>query len=490
MSFTKFLELDQFPKEVQAQIKDYTCALCQGIYNDPVVDLCGHVFCAECFQTTISLSNICPVNKSNKIIDSPKPVPFLRNVLDKQDIVCKYGCDWRNKPSTYRKHVDKDCPKAPFKCKNDGCNVMVTLSSYDQHLDNCMYRLYKCNFCQINLPLIDTQRHNDECPNIEIQCHQCGFLTERCKLTHHIEKECENTKLQCVYSKLGCEDIVLRKDFTRHLDETKEHHSKVLIDYITNLGARFDTFKKKQEDVMKELGEKIIEEVRTMFTGNQSKSKAPVLEEQNKTETPAEQLIGKKRGRKPKNKPLHLLKKEKQNTIDDYVMYEDDENKLSDKFIYYTSTGIKALNDRTFRCEEKANNVHKFGITNIQLNASRSWVVLINKKVNGWLGLGVCDRITLEKNDYKFSNSLLDHGCFMLSSNGFAWNCKNKEENNKMYKAPQWKEGDKIKFTYDLQKEILNITVRDFKLKLTNVKGNLSPFAIFLAIGDEVTFLD
>jgi hypothetical protein len=213
------------------------------------------------------------------------------------------------------------------------------------------------------------------------------------------------------------------------------------------------------------------------------------------SEEDEKEYLGKKRGRKPATKKkIHKINKNKSAGFEDFILLdneaaEDKENSVPD--VWYCSPGVKTVKDMTFRCDEKTNNNHKFAITNIPLTKSKTWVVTIIKKVPGWLGLGVCDRSILERNDFKFSNSINNHGCFMLSSNGYSWNCNNINENNKLQKGfPPLKDGDKIKFFYEYLTESLHISFKDFKFKLTNVRGNLSPFAIFLAMGDEVAFIE
>jgi TNF receptor-associated factor 3 len=275
--YTRILELEQFPKETHSQIREYTCPLCGGLYLDPVVDLCGHVFCKECINLCICNTKICPINKTPALANNLHPIPFITNILNKQEIKCKHLCGWLGKSSEFKEHLLEECVKAPAKCKNLGCNIMITRSEGDEHELNCLYRLYKCIHCALELPLIDTTKHEELCPSMIVKCPQkCDYETERSRINQHIEKDCINTKLQCAYAKLGCDELILRQDLTKHQDELKETHNKKLVDYVVNLGNKFNKFKKKQEDILNNVKAKVVEEVMNLLTDRGSLGKSKI----------------------------------------------------------------------------------------------------------------------------------------------------------------------------------------------------------------------
>jgi len=51
------------------------------------------------------------------------------------------------------------------------------------------------------------------------------------------------------------------------------------------------------------------------------------------------------------------------------------------------------------------------------------------KNASQWIGIGICYKGILLKNNLKFEHDCIGHGTYMMSSNGFSWNSTNKSEN-------------------------------------------------------------
>jgi hypothetical protein len=110
--------------------------------------------------------------------------------------------------------------------------------------------------------------------------------------------------------------------------------------------------------------------------------------------------------------------------------------------------------------------------------------------------LGVCIRDLVINNKFKFSRGLdtgTSNGCYLLSSNGYTWNCSVNEENNfKLENMPKIQNEDMIYFTYYHVDHKLEISFKDFNVILTSIVSNsgpLVPCVIFLSYEDEVTFI-
>jgi hypothetical protein len=80
---------------------------------------------------------------------------------------------------------------------------------------------------------------------------------------------------------------------------------------------------------------------------------------------------------------------------------------------------------------------HKYVFTLCDINTSIQhsiieWKFVIKAK-SGWIGVGVCDKVKVTKNKFLFRSDENDFnsGTFGISTNGFMWNCNNKDENNK-----------------------------------------------------------
>jgi hypothetical protein len=113
------------------------------------------------------------------------------------------------------------------------------------------------------------------------------------------------------------------------------------------------------------------------------------------------------------------------------------------------------------------------------------------------MAFGCCLKEKVVANNYRFIGHVKDHGCFVMSTNGYSWNTNNDEENNlkvgnESFPFPKLESGDVVYFYYNNEKSQLVISVKGFKCSLTNVgapKGHLLvPCVIFLNYLDEITF--
>jgi hypothetical protein len=110
------------------------------------------------------------------------------------------------------------------------------------------------------------------------------------------------------------------------------------------------------------------------------------------------------------------------------------------------------------------------------------------------MGFGIAKRLKVLENNYTFAGreSNFDHGCFIISSNGYFWNSNLKTQNN--LRIPEFVEpttGDIIKFKYNKIFSSLEISYNKFYTKLESVfssKDDLYPAAIMMANNDELSF--
>jgi len=147
-------------------------------------------------------------------------------------------------------------------------------------------------------------------------------------------------------------------------------------------------------------------------------------------------------------------------------------------------------------------NQHKMSLGSIESDFSSksdSFSVTLSKQL-GFIGIGLAIREICLENQLIFmkqnkeDNMHFNHGCFLISSNGFSWNCNMLSENN--LKLPRISnqdvklvEKDKIRIIYNHNTESLRFIRADKLLKeLSNVRAplgkHLVPCVILLRDGD------
>jgi hypothetical protein len=157
----------------------------------------------------------------------------------------------------------------------------------------------------------------------------------------------------------------------------------------------------------------------------------------------------------------------------------------------YLSKGISITENKATNISTSRNE-HKFVFAKINLNETTSWKIKIEKRVS-WMafGLGIKEKIC--SNNYKFVGQSKDHGCYLISSNGYSWNSHLCDENNLALGCdfPSIENGDILHFYYEAEKAQLFFDFKGSRFVLSEVTSkdlSLSPCVLFLNYGDEVTF--
>ncbi len=169
------------------------------------------------------------------------------------------------------------------------------------------------------------------------------------------------------------------------------------------------------------------------------------------------------------------------------IKFEFDYINISDGLTIFGNQ-VKALNNTKI--------IHKFVLGKAVLNKTeKEWKVKINKYVK-FLGLGICIKETVVKNELKFfnfSDPKFRHGCYLVSLNGFSWNTTDESQNNKEIKDfPKVNENEVIAIKYSNMSNELSFNFENsgFKYKMGKLeaKSEVVPCAVLLHNNDEIVF--
>lgn len=219
---------EDFSDEFRKIVHDYKCPLCKGVYYNPYVDKCGHVFCRECITTYLQAYHQCPFSKQQITTENLNKLVFMTEILEKQSVKCKnrsFGCDWIGRLSELETHMDYSCKRQIIACPNFGCCEKIFREEKESHVALCDYRIVCCEFCLIFIPFIEIKKHYEVCPKFIMDClQQCGKKVERKEMEKHIEELCLNTVISCPFAGVGCEHVGAKKDLKKHFEKDNAEH--------------------------------------------------------------------------------------------------------------------------------------------------------------------------------------------------------------------------------------------------------------------------
>lgn len=456
--YERFLELDSFPEETQKLLSDYICPLCKGVIYEPQTDLCGHLFCSECINTHKKNSKYCPIYKEKilKIQD----IIVVKNIINGKKTNCKNfpKCLWSEKVGQYKNHLTNDCLYEKVLCER--CKNYIIRKEFQFHSTECVETLEES----------DKYQDSIKKPCIYPSC----------------EYKCTDLNSHLLESKLSHEKLFMKlfNDFKRTTDER-----------IVKLETDLNKKKYREEDIE-------LEEKSSLFSDKKLNKKCKSI---------SSPKFQKRKSKNNKFGSVKIVEKEQNNSInsdkeDNQSIQESQGNDLwkmklhkksrtnnteEESLMNVTefSRGIKIIGNRVIN---KGTTVkHRFAFMNIYLNETPlKWTVeIIN--IKEWVGLGVCLKDEIITSGFKFEKPLL-HSTFLITSNGYIWNCRNQYENGSQIKNLILKDHDVIKFKYLLEKRTLIAKYNGNKIQLTNIyspKLNfLVPCVILLHENDEVAF--
>ena len=206
---------------------ELTCACCLLIVWDPVCCAsCESHFCNQCILQWIQRkkNNICP---NCQCEFESHPIPRIsKNLLSKLKINCIYeanGCKTLIDYSMLYTH-EADCQYKLETCANKDCGLIMTLFDLAKHKDICPHLIVSCQHCKDLLKNCNKEAHEQECPYRKIQCcyelcgqslmakdyelhlEECGFKLEKCDFCNNtvIKKDLDIHKLNCDEKPVKC----------------------------------------------------------------------------------------------------------------------------------------------------------------------------------------------------------------------------------------------------------------------------------------------
>jgi hypothetical protein len=541
-SFRKSFDIDDFVESSRLIVEDYKCSLCLGIYNNPVVDTCGHVFCKSCIIKFFETEKACPISGWKLEEANVSTLVIVNEILKRQSVLCKnrsMNCNWIGKLAELESHIASECQMQPVKCPYEQCSAEIPREGVERHKSICEFRIIECQYCKTKLVNSEIDSHPNVCPLYKISCPQnCNELIERKYIEIHLAGHCIYSNIDCPYKEYGCQTKLIRKDLNEYMTSNMNKHNLLVLIWLSNFQqnilentvsfketlssletkvkkieenlASFDVLN-KTEYVYKDDESSCSNEVVQKKTNKKSiyTSKLNTQEEKKDLVNVSEKFTNKKRMR---------VRDTNKNTKSSFMELSEDEKKISSgssscsplySVIGYTadgkrkkehvfdviniSKGIEVLHTRA-TCLPQNKNEHRFVFANLILNEKDTeWRIIINA-ASPWIALGMCIKDQVISNRFRFiSNSPnFNHSFFGVSSNGYLWNANNQTENNFFItNFPTITKGDILMFKYlPSQKELYYRVSNKINGKLTNVYaskgGFLTPCIVFLNPGDEV----
>ena len=196
-----------------------TCCVCRHVSCDPQLSVCcGYLFCTSCLDNI----TVCPNTSCDKeltVVPNKQADRAIKALL----LFCTNkvkGCQWKGPLSELDNHFS-NCKFVRVECSR-GCGIVIPKESVDVHMrDNCPFRPDVCQYCfTTGTHHYITGEHQEECLSELVPCpNNCeveGVLRRGIKMHKDV---CSLERVECQFQSIGCEELVVRKDFKQHNKE-------------------------------------------------------------------------------------------------------------------------------------------------------------------------------------------------------------------------------------------------------------------------------
>ena len=177
--------LERFACKVDQNL---VCNICAGVMENAVVTLCGHSFCYACLSTWLNKpeTDSCPVCRSYTSKYEIIPNINIRSIIDALPVWCEN--------------------------KENGCNMVLRLDSFQQHEHDCAFRLVDCNACSAQVRNCDLAEHCQTCEALVKDFESSPTCTEQQK---------DNSTIDILSRKIAVLELELHES-KKELNQSKQ----------------------------------------------------------------------------------------------------------------------------------------------------------------------------------------------------------------------------------------------------------------------------
>ena len=436
---------DRFDEESKLTLIEFVCCLCNGVYSQPVIDDCFHVFCNECvnlYITNLKDNNqiiVCPLSNEETTcyLSNLKQMPFIQNIIDKKDIRCSNdNCNWKGKVCLLEKHINDECLQQLIKCANDQCTYICPRYQMVNHNDICDFRNSICINCNQNVIFNQISHHQSICPKMIVPCSKCTDEFEREAQDNHIINVCRETVISCPLILFGCDSQFKRDYLNNHLSTETIKHNNLLQEIISKC--------KLQENEKIELRANEIAEERIQLLMNTIKSLANERDEL-KESSRSRQVSSTVINTESIEQKINFLNHKRYNHLSPHENLIENENNVATSHGFMIETIVisnEDEDDSRFQCDylknifgESKSNLLPFlfedkvirykskeNIRNIltfnDIYTNKSFELSVRMLFSNKLIIGVGVKNILRKNKYIYDENSHESGLFAFTSHG------------------------------------------------------------------------
>ena len=209
--------------------KSLSCSICMKVLCQPhCMNCCEQLFCQECLEKWLKCNKTCPHCRSTDFSHMLMQRPIRK--IGELKMYClnkKHGCKCVHKVSESEKHTE-ECQYQMINCLK--CDSLVLRGCMKKHTKElCPRRPVSCTHCKVKGEhQFIVGDHLNDCELYQIKCPQKCGTTLLHKFINIHKSICPMEVVPCLYSELGCDAHIFRKDMEKHIASSAFQHMMVL----------------------------------------------------------------------------------------------------------------------------------------------------------------------------------------------------------------------------------------------------------------------
>ena len=210
-----------FVDQLEENLKELECPICQSIVSEPLLTTCGHLFCRECYHT--GRNTQCPLCRQEHATVPDKRTDRIVKSLQVRCVNHQYGCKWVGDLSGEERHrtAQGSCQFEEIPCPYNCGNTIRKVTQTHHLQQECSQRPYRCRHCNKVGPHQDIEGdHRKSCLRYPVRCpngcdaripreetasyrlkKEVSSMKERLRLEEHRTRELEEdakAKAECI----------------------------------------------------------------------------------------------------------------------------------------------------------------------------------------------------------------------------------------------------------------------------------------------------
>lgn len=151
-------------------------------------------------------------------------------------VQCPNKCGWENRRGELESHRTT-CEREYIKCgfidlaREDGAGCLhgCERSAIEAHREECDYRPWRCESCDVSVNAMHASEHAIKCGELRQRCPRCRAMVRAKAFAAHTSHFCMGASKSCAYASFGCLEHGTAEELREHERDSAARHLRLVV---------------------------------------------------------------------------------------------------------------------------------------------------------------------------------------------------------------------------------------------------------------------